>query len=106
MANCNKQSSTWPKQILPHPPTPSVLCTAPKAVDVIVVKSLKKSRSRYIRACPRHFLFPVPNCQAEFLAFLCSSPPFFSLEDPPPGCFSREIKHMQVGQCGNQMGTE
>ena len=33
-------TSTWPKQTLPHPPTPSVLCTANKAREVRVVKSL------------------------------------------------------------------
>jgi hypothetical protein len=36
------------------------------------------SGSGCTRACYRHFLFPVPNCHTEFLAFLRSSPPFFS----------------------------
>jgi hypothetical protein len=35
-------------------------------------------RSGYTRACHRQFLFPVPNFHTGFLAFLRSSPPFFS----------------------------
>jgi hypothetical protein len=36
------------------------------------------SRSGYTRARHLKFLFPVPNCRTEFLAFLRSYPLFFS----------------------------
>jgi hypothetical protein len=44
-------------------------------------------RSGFTRERRLHFLFPVPNCHTEFLAFLRSSPPFFPACSPPPGCF-------------------
>jgi hypothetical protein len=47
------------------------------------------SRSGYTRACHRHFLFPVPNCHTEFLAFLRSSPPIFSHLPPTSRMFLR-----------------
>jgi hypothetical protein len=40
------------------------------------------SRSGYTRARNLHFLFPVPNCNTEFLTFFRSSQPFFSRVPP------------------------
>jgi hypothetical protein len=80
-------TSTWPKQILPHPPTPSVLSTAPKAREVRMVKSLHfpvrvtRERATGISCFP---------CQTATRSFLrCSAPPrpFSTACSPPPGCF-------------------
>jgi hypothetical protein len=54
------------------------------------------SRLGYTCARLRYFLFPVLTHHTEFLRYLRSSPPFSS----------REIFHMQAGQCGSQMGTK
>ena len=81
------ETSTWPNHILPHPPAPSVLCTAPKAREVRVVKSL---------------YFPVRDTRARAIGISCllcqtaprsvlrvSVPPrpFSPAWFPPPGCF-------------------
>jgi hypothetical protein len=65
------------------------------------------SCSGYTRACHQHFLFPVPNCHTKFLTLLRFSQPSFLLRAPRlQAASSREIVHMQAGQCGSQMGTE
>jgi hypothetical protein len=57
------------------------------------------SCSGYMRACHRHFLFPVPNCHTEFLTFLRSSPTLFLPRAPClQAASSREIDNIQAGQ--------
>jgi hypothetical protein len=60
LANCNEHVAEA-NILRPHPLTPSVLCTAPKAREAGMVK---------------HSIFSVPNYNTEFLTFLRASPPF------------------------------
>jgi hypothetical protein len=104
LANCNEHVAEANITALAH--TQLVL----HGTQISKSKSAKItlfSRSGYTRACHWHVLFPVPNCHAEFLTFLRSSPPFFSRVLPRfQAASSRDIAHMQTGQCGNHMGTE
>jgi hypothetical protein len=75
LANCNGLVATT-NASQPHPPiTSSVLCMAPAAREVEVVKPLDFPVRDQAH---RHFMFPMPNFHMELLAFLRSSPPCFS----------------------------
>jgi hypothetical protein len=68
LENCNGLVEK-PNISRPRAPTPSALCTAPKARQVGVVKQLDPPLRD---TCDRHFLLPVPNtnCHTKFATFL------------------------------------
>jgi hypothetical protein len=92
----------------PHSLTPSALFTAQTAREAGMTKPLHfPVRDSRARMRHRHFLFPVSNFHTEFLTFLRTSLPLFLLRTLRLQAFSsREIFHMQAGQCDNQMGAE
>jgi tubulin beta len=52
-------------------------------------------------------MFSVPNFHTEFLSFLLPPPAIYlPRASRLQAASSREIAHMQTGQCGNQMGTK
>ena len=53
-----------------------------------------------------HFLVPGPNCHTEFLTFSLLRALFLPRAPHLQAAFSREIVHLQTGQCGCQMGTK
>jgi hypothetical protein len=90
----------------PHPPTPSVLCTVPKAREVRVVNHLNFPFGMHARAPPA---FPVsrtklPRGAVQVYPLLPAL--FLPLAPRLQAASSREILHMQASQCGNQMGTK
>jgi hypothetical protein len=101
LANCNEHVAE--KNISrPHPPSPNALCNVPTAREVCVVKPLR-SLARDAHARHRNFISSLKNCHTEFLKLPRSSPPFFLPRAPRlQAASSREIMHMQAGQCGNQ----
>ena len=105
LANCNKHVAEA-NISRPHPPTPSVLCTAPKAREVRVVKSLH-SPVRDTRARATGIsCFSCKTATRSFLRFSAPLRPFSLACSPPPGCFfARDCAHAG-GPVRNQMGTE
>jgi hypothetical protein len=60
---------------------------------------------KHARAPPA-FLVPVPNCHTEFLTLTILRALFLPRAPHIQAAYSREILHLQAGQCGNQMSTK
>ena len=87
----------------------------------LIIKTTLFSHRGYTRAHDIHFLFPVPDCHTDFLTFIHSFPPPFSLFFRVLPAFRlllrarlftcrragavREIVHILAGWCSNHMGT-
>ena len=87
-------------------PTPSVLCTAPKAREVEVVNHLFFPFGIHTRAPP---VFPVSRAKLSHgVSYVSPLLPTFFLPLAPrlQAASLRKIVHMQAGQCGNQMGSK
>ena len=105
LANCNLHVAEAHVS-RPHPPTPSVLCTASEAREEIVEKSLHFPFGMRARVPSAFYVsranLPHGNSYVSQLLpalFLPRAPRF-------QAAFSREILHMQAGQYVNQMGTD
>ena len=109
LASCNEhvaEANVWRS----HPPTPRVLCTVPTQSSKL--EGSEKQLNFLVRetcahaACISMFLGQSPT--RSFLHFP-SSAPFSSRVLPVPTSkllFSREIVHLQTGQCGCQISTK
>jgi hypothetical protein len=88
----------------PHPPTPSALCTAPIAREVVVVKTLDFLARD---TCARATVFLVFRAKLSHGIFFVSplpfTPPFLPRAPRLQVASLRVIKHKQASQCGNQM---
>jgi hypothetical protein len=88
-------TSTLPKRILPHPPTTSVLCMAPNAREVRVVKPLS-SPVRDTRARATGIsCFPCQTATRKILLYVSPHfPALFLPRSPPLDCFfARDCAH-------------
>ena len=77
----------FPKQMLPHPLTPSVLCTAPKAREVRVVKLLHFPVRDPRERATGISCFPCQTATRSYLYFPAHPRLFSPTFSPPPGCF-------------------
>jgi hypothetical protein len=95
LANCNEHVA---EEILPHPPTPTVICTAPKFREARVIKSLHfPVQDTHARASGIS-CFPCQTATRNFLRFSAPPRPFSPTCPPPPGLSLHGIMHVQAGQ--------